>query len=290
MVVEVIPISGLNKILAYKAPPQFRDSLKIGSLVSVPLRNRKELGIIAGFGTDQKIPTSKLKQVIEVVQPHPVLSPDLMQLFRWAQHYYSASAETILETIIPAAIRKGMQPKTSRYLSICKMPVDTDWQRLEKSAPKQAALLKYVQRHSKPVARADALKALKITGSVCDRLVEKGFLHDEATEEARIAYQDALGKTEIALETTTHQLTSEQSKCLDSIRGSLSQKNFNVHLLHGVTGSGKTEVYLRAIERVVSEKGSVIFLVPEVASVLFIDDNWKVSRTQKPDIIPLILL
>ncbi len=264
-VVEVIPISGLNKLLAYKVPLHVQDSLEIGSLVSIPLRNRKELGIVARFGTDQEIPTSKLKQVIEVVQPHPVLSPDLMQLFRWAQQYYSASAETILEAIIPSAIRKGMQSKTRRYLSILKMPIDADWRILEKSAPKQAALLKYLRQQSKPVVRADALKAVKTNGSVCDRLVEKGFLNDIPTEEARVAYQDALGKTETVLETSTHDLTSEQSKCLDSVCGSLQQKNFNVHLLHGVTGSGKTEVYLRAIERVVAEKGSVIFLVPEVA-------------------------
>ena len=264
-IVEVIAISGLDKTLAYKVPVGHRNLIKVGSLVRIPLRSRKELGIVARFGTDQKVPREKLKSVIEVVQPYPVLSPEMMQLFRWAQHYYAANAEAILEAIIPAAIRKGMQVKTRRHLSIRKMPVDDDWIALKKGAPKQAAVLQYVQGKSKPVARTDVLKKLAVSGSVCDRLVEKGFLNDEPIEEARIAYRDELGRAETILETSTHKLTSEQLQCVDSVRGALEQNKFKVHLLHGVTGSGKTEVYLQAIEKVVADKGGVIFLVPEVA-------------------------
>lgn len=264
-IVEVIAISGLDKALAYKVPALCNNALQIGSLVSIPLRRRTELGIVARFGTDQKIPAAKLKSVIKVVQLHPVLPPDLMQLFRWAKNYYSASAETILEAIIPAAIRKGMQAKTRRYLSIQKILTDDDWAMLEKRAPTQAALLNYVQKHNKPVARADVLRQLKTSSSVCDGLVKKGFLTEEVTEEARTAYGDDLGRAEAVVETSGYDLTEEQLRCVNSVCGSLKQNKFKVHLLHGVTGSGKTEVYLQAIEKVVAEKGGVIFLVPEVA-------------------------
>lgn len=264
-IVEVIAISGLDKALAYKVPILCQESLEIGSLVSIPLRHRKELGIVAKLGTNQKIPIEKLKSIIDVVQPYPVLSQDLMQLFRWAQHYYSANAEVMLEAIIPAAIRRGMRPKARRYLSIRQMPVGDDWTKLNKCAPKQAALLNHVQQHVKPVARADVLKELKISGSVCDRLVEKGFLKDESTEEMRVAYADEMGRAETIVETSAFKLTSEQLQCVDSICSSLEKKKFKAHLLHGVTGSGKTEVYLRAIEKVVADNGGVIFLVPEVA-------------------------
>ncbi len=264
-IVEVIAISGLDKVLAYKIPSHCRGSVQVGSLVRIPLRHRRELGIVTRFGTDQKVPLEKLKLIIESVQPYPVLSPDLMQLCRWAQRYYSVNAEAILEAIIPAAIRKGMQAKTRRYLSIRQMPDSEAISALEKRAPKQAALLRHIQQQSRPVARADTIKQMKVSGSVCDRLVEKGFLNDEAAEEERVAYEDGLGRAEAVKETVAHELTMEQLQCVESVHGALEQNQFNVRLLHGVTGSGKTEVYLRAIEKVVADKGGVVFLVPEVA-------------------------
>lgn len=264
-IVEVVAISGLDKLLAYKVSPQLQDSVKVGSLVRIPLRHRRELAIVARFGTDQEIPSEKLKSILAVVQPYPVLSPDLMQLFRWAQRYYSVSAETILEAIIPAAIRKGQQAKTCRYLSIGRMPSSEAMTALERRAPKQAALLVHVAQQSEPVARADVIKVLNVSGSVCDRLVAKGYLLDEVAEKERVAYGDELGSAETVVETSRHELTAEQDQCVDSVCQALARGKFNVRLLHGVTGSGKTEVYLRAIEQVVADRGGVIFLVPEVA-------------------------
>lgn len=264
-IVEVITLSGFDKPLAYKIPLQFRNSIRVGSLVRIPLRRRQELGIIGQIGSNQEIPIGKLKQVIEVVQPYPVLSPDLIQLFRWAQSYYSASAETILEAIIPAAVRRGMQSKRCRHLSIRQMPSDEEWSILKKRAPKQAAMLQYIRQKSEPVVRADVIKQLNTSGTVCDRLVEKGFLNDESIEEVRVAYDDELSRQETVVGNVAHELTDEQLQCVDSICGSLRQKQFKVHMLHGVTGSGKTEVYLQAIEKVIADGGGVIFLVPEVA-------------------------
>ena len=264
-IVEVIAISGLDKVLAYRIPSRCQGSVTVGSLVRIPLRRRKELGIVSRFGTEQEIPLEKLKPILETVQPYPVLSPDLMQLCRWAQHYYSVNAEAILEAIIPAAIRRGMQAKTRRYLSIRQMPAGEAMVTLEKRAPKQAALLRYIQQQSGPIARADVIKRLKVSGSVCDRLVERGFLNDKSAEEERIAYEDGLGRAETVAEVVEYKLTAEQLQCVEPVCEALEKNKFNVRLLHGVTGSGKTEVYLRAIEKVVTNKGGVIFLVPEVA-------------------------
>lgn len=264
-IVEVIPISGFNKTLTYKLPSNLKQSAEIGSLVSMPLGRSRGLGIVAKFGVEQKPTAFRLKELIGVVQPLPVLSSDLVQLFQWAQNYYSTSTETILEAIIPAAIRKGMQAKKQRYLSIQQMPTECDLLKLKRVAPKQAEILHYLKNQNRSIARSVILKKFQTSSSVCDKLVEKGFLKDEEMEEPRIAYQDELGKVETVSDTSIHSLTVEQQQCVDSIRSSLTKKDFDVHLLHGVTGSGKTEVYLRAIEKVVAENGSVIFLVPEVA-------------------------
>ena len=263
--IEVIALSGFDKALAYAVPPTCQAELKVGSLVRIPLRRRSELGVVTRFGTDQEVPPGKLKMLFEIVQPYPVMPPDLMQLFRWCQQYYSATPEAILETMIPAAIRKGMQVKTRRYLSAGKAPTVDELAALEKRAPKQAQLLRFIRQQAKPFARADVLKRMKISASTCDGLVSKGLLRETDTEEERIAYEDEMGEVETVAETTRPTLTDEQSKCVNAIHGDIEQRKFSVRLLHGVTGSGKTEVYLNAIEKVVASGGGVIFLVPEVA-------------------------
>lgn len=264
-IVEVIAFSGFDKALAYAVPPTCQGSLELGSLVRIPLRRRSELGVVTRLGTEQVIPPGKLKMLFEVVQPYPVLPPDLMALFRWAQQYYAATPEAILETMIPAAIRKGMKPKTRRYIAKGKAPTAEELAALQKRAPKQAGLLKFIRQQVKPLPRADILKAMKISASACDGLVAKGFLHETDTEEARVAYEDELGGEESLIASAKPVLTEEQDGAVRAIHTAIAAKAFSVRLLHGVTGSGKTEVYLHAIETIVAEGGGVIFLVPEVA-------------------------
>ena len=106
---------------------------------------------------------------------------------------------------------------------------------------------------------------MKIGASACDGLVRKGFLHETDTEEERIGYEDELGDQETVVTETRPVLTEEQDVAVAAIHQAISAETFSVRLLHGVTGSGKTEVYLNAVEKVVAEGGGVIFLVPEVA-------------------------
>ena len=264
-IVEIIAMSGFDKALAYAVPSACQADLKVGSLVRIPLRRRSELGVVTRFGTDQEVPPGKLKMLFEIVQPYPVMPPDLMQLFRWCQQYYNATPEAILETMIPACIRKGMQVKKRCYISAGKAPTAEELAALEKRAPKQAELLRYIRQQSKPLARADVLKQIKIGASACAGLITKGFLRETDTEEERIAYEDELGDMEAVAEELRPTLTDEQSNCVNAIHGAIEKDAFSVRLLHGVTGSGKTEVYLNAIEKVVATGGGVIFLVPEVA-------------------------
>lgn len=264
-IVEVIALSGFDKALAYAVPPTCGEALQLGSLVRIPLRRRSELGVVTRLGTEQVIPPGKLKMLFEVVQPYPVLPPDLMELFRWAQQYYAATPEAILETMIPAAIRKGMKPKTRRYITKGKAPTEAELMALQKRAPKQVALLKFIRQQVQPLPRADILKAIKISASACDGLVAKGFLRETDTEEARVAYEDELGGEESLVVEARPVLTEEQGSAVSAIHGAIEASAFSVRLLHGVTGSGKTEVYLHAIETIVAEGGGVIFLVPEVA-------------------------
>jgi len=262
--VEVIALSGFDQALAYAVPPTCQGEIMVGALVRIPLRRRSELGVVMRFGSEQVVPPGKLKMLYEVVQPYPVLPPDLMALFRWTQQYYASTPEAILEAMVPAAIRKGMQVKKRLYLSAGATPNSEEMEALEKRAKKQVELLRFIQQQMKPQPRATVLKRLKISASACQALVEKGFLKETDTEEARVAYDDEYSEVEVVSDARPT-LTEEQASAVASITGAIAAAKFSVRLLHGVTGSGKTEVYLHAIEQIVAAGGGVIFLVPEVA-------------------------
>lgn len=265
-IVEVVPLSGFDKALAYAVPPAAQPQIAVGSLVRIPLRRRSELGVVLRTGSDQEIPPGKLKMLYEVVQDFPVLTAELIELFHWARHYYATSPEAVLEAMIPPAIRRGMRPKTRRYLAPGTAPDPEALAALEKRAPKQAALLQFVAQQLKPQPRAEILKRLKISASACEALVKKGYLLETDTEETRDAYADDLGEVEtVEAAEVRPTLTAEQAFAVKAISGAIAADRFSVRLLHGVTGSGKTEVYLNAVEQVVAEGGGVVFLVPEVA-------------------------
>ena len=264
-IVEVVAFSGFDKALAYAVPPTCRECVVPGSLVRIPLRRRSELGVVVRSGTGQAIPPGKLKMLYEVVQEHPVLTPELLDLFRWAVRYYASSPEAVLEAMIPAAIRRGMKPKTRRFITAGEPPAPEELEQLEKRAPRQAELLRFMQSQMKPQPRAVILKRLGISASACQALVSKGWLMETDNEQQRIAYADDLDESTEEINAVRPELTAEQSCCVEAIFGAIDSGKFSVRLLHGITGSGKTEVYLNAVERVVASGGGVVFLVPEVA-------------------------
>ena len=110
------------------------------------------------------------------------------------------------------------------------------------------------------------LKRLGVQATSCTALVEKGLVVETSQREDRVAYDDGLASAEsVGGEAEPLELTPEQSTAVDSMLASRSAGGFVVHLLHGVTGSGKTEVYLRLMESVLEAGGGVLFLVPEVS-------------------------
>jgi primosomal protein N' (replication factor Y) len=110
------------------------------------------------------------------------------------------------------------------------------------------------------------LQQLKLSASVCDALIRDGRIAQQATREIREAYEDELGDFKWIEGADAHALTCEQNAAVAAIQSALLKREFSVRLLHGVTGSGKTEVYLRAVEHIIAEaEGGVLILVPEVA-------------------------
>ncbi|MBC2594246.1 primosomal protein N' [Ruficoccus amylovorans] len=262
-IIEVLPIGGPEKPLAYAVPARLKGCTAPGALVRVPLLNRSRLGLVCE-GLSEEIDPARLKFVHDALYDEPVVSPDLLKLALWLSRYYAASLESVLETIVPAPVRAIMAPRTTRLLALAHTPTPEEMDALVRRAPRQADLVRFLEQQQGPVPRSLLMSRLKLSSPSCDALVKKGLLKEVVQEDAREVYTDDLGEEE-ALPTKEVTLTEEQAAALADIELSLDANEFRPHLIHGVTGSGKTEIYLRALERVVDEGGSVIFLVPEVA-------------------------
>ncbi len=264
MIVGVQPLAGFDKLLYYKLPESLRTDVETGSLVRIPVMNRYQLGLILEMNAVPDIPETKLKIISDVLHDQPTLTPDLLALAKWMHSYYAARMEQVIETLIPTAVRDGARVKQEKLLSLARQVTPDELATLAKKAPQQAKLLEFLCQQFRPAKKSHVLSRLGVTAAVVSALVKRRLVHEELRNAERVAYADVFSSNE-AVAAKAPQLMEEQAAAVKSVSESLKTGKFAVHLLQGVTGSGKTEVYLHAVQEVLAAGGSAIFLVPEVA-------------------------
>lgn len=244
--------------------------LEKGTRVWVPFRNKTRLGIVTGHGLAEKAGI-KLKPISSVIDDRPLFSQSILDLCHWVSRYYQAP----LSEVIPLAM-----PKTLRMGGSAKLPQTTCYQltmslaeashRLGKRAPKQQQLLEYMALQNEPVAKK--------------QLIKEGFTR--AQIEGLMAL-DLLTSFEQPDLPTLHNseassplpLNEEQTQAVASITERL--QGHHCFILQGVTGSGKTEVYLQIIAQVLASGQQVLVLVPEIGLTPQLLSRFS-SRFQQP--------
>ncbi len=264
--VEVLPLAGgFDHPLTYVVNQSLYPSVKIGSLVRIPLGVRRIIGLVSSLSPKHSPPREKLRSVSSLVQPEPVLGQELVDLAKWMSSYYACPLDLTLGAMIPASIRDGMDARTRRMIEAVVMPANEVKKRLARSPRQMQAYAGLLQFSGQKVDAVEWEKKWNFSMSVTEGLKKKGLIKQEIVKVEREAYADDFSE-QMADSVASHpRLTDEQRKASEEIFDDLNSGEFRTRLLQGVTGSGKTEVYCQAMKKALDMGGGVLFLVPEVA-------------------------
>lgn len=243
--------------LDYRIPDEFLDLVQAGMRVRVPLgkSNRPMLAYCIEVATVAR-PPEALKAITEVVDAEPLCTPKLLDLFKWMSRYYVAPLGQVFEAAVPAGVRAsaGSRQRTMLY------PAAGSDSRLEALTEKQRSVMQALIMAGQGVTQ-DHLKQLAgCSGAPIKNLREGGLI--EARQER---VYDEFPNHAATPDSMPLALSADQRQALRHILNALESRKQETILLHGVTGSGKTEVYMQAIHEVISYGRQAIVLVPEIS-------------------------
>lgn len=333
-VIVDLPSGHLDQSLTYRIPPSLKGEVKVGSMVLVPLQNRRSIGYVLEISPSSSV--AEVKEVISVLPPNPILREHQISLCRWiAEYYLTPFSRSLRLALPPGRARKisemielvgsgtdniqadgGLKEKhrqilthlsqmgrlTRSDLKKCFPGKSTDrcLRRLEelglikrtftvqepraellleeavylqdyrledraqlKGSRKQEEILSFLETHGDGIAVRELLVLTGSSRSSLKRLVEKGFCHISQVRVRRDIM--SLHGVDEEWEGGKVDLTIEQARAVEEISASLEKGDGQVFLLKGITGSGKTEVYLRCAQKALDQGRNVLILVPEIS-------------------------
>ncbi len=230
-----------------------------GARIRVPFGRTSKIGLVLDTGVVSELPPAKLRRADRVLDSEPVIDVTLLGLLVWAADYYAHPIGEVCAAALPGLLRKGRSAQTiQRSCQATAAGMNADLAQLERRAPRQAELLAILRAGATPVNGARLTALGPWWRDVFKRLIQRGLA--EQVEQAGPA---AVVDTRRGVNRGSGpELTDDQRHAVAGIVDALPA--FRSILLHGVTGSGKTEVYLAAIESVVSAGRQALVLVPEI--------------------------
>ncbi len=261
IVVRVAVPSPLRRLLDYSLPPALAGGEIRGCRVRVPFGAREVVGVVLDTTDRTDVPADKLKPVRARLDPVPVLAPDLLALCRWAASYYHHAPGDVIATALPVLLRQG-EAAGRRKLPVWRATPGGRGAPASATArsAKQAAALAALCAHEDGIPRA-LLDGLGIERAQLVALQKKGL-----AEEIEVDVEPGAGDADPVhaplLAEVPLVASADQANALAAVRAQIDA--FRVFLVEGVTGSGKTEVYLQLAADVLARGRQVLVLVPEI--------------------------
>jgi primosomal protein N' (replication factor Y) len=260
MLVDVALPVPLFRSFTYEVDDAQAERAQRGMRAVVPFRAKKLLGVI--LGPAESRPGMKIKRVAELPDQAPVIADSLIALAGWMSRYYVVPVGLVLRTILPVALTGAVDPtptrKTRRVLTV-QRPLESLLERDElfARAKQQRAVYEYLEGLGGRASVESIRERLHVTDSVIAGLVKKGVAAIETETVSRDPFATRAARA------TSHVPSPAQRAAIDRLAALAPGE---VALLHGITGSGKTLVYLELLQKVVRERGqTAIVLVPEIA-------------------------
>ncbi|AQT67723.1 Primosomal protein N' [Anaerohalosphaera lusitana] len=264
--------TGADAVFSYVLPDAM-GSVAVGQRVEVPFGrgNKKKVGFVIGLpkhddadeATADDGRAFKLKAVTKIVDDEPLLSEKLVRLAKWISDYYVCPMGQVLGAMVPAAVKKGVGVKKKSFLYLGECYKDK-----KLTSGKQKAIVAVLEdllatNPEHAIEKSEVLEEAESSPGPLRRLIAEGIVMQESREvlpglpDVPEEFLEASGADIV--------LNDEQAAALAKIGESMEQDDFGVTLLYGVTDSGKTEVYIRAIQKAVERGEQAIVLLPEIA-------------------------
>jgi primosomal protein N' (replication factor Y) len=257
---SVILDVSLDKTLDYGVPADLLNDVKRGKRVEVTVKGHSRSGTIFEIKDTPSFPN--VLPISRVLSETEIITEDLFELALWISKYYCAPLSQVLKVMLPSSVRKDIKPKQQLFvmraktrdelLEICK--------EVRSKSPGQASVLDVMLKVRKGILLTELLEQTQGTRSPVDSLVKKGCLNIDIVRVDRSPISN-----EEYFRSKPKILNKEQQQAFEKILKSVEKNQFETHLLHGITGSGKTEIYLQAIEKGLELGKGAIILVPEIS-------------------------
>ena len=252
----------LDRSFQYKVPKELEEEIQVGMVVTIPFGNgnHERKGYVIGLSDKPVFDIARMKELRGICSSEETTEERLIALAAWMKNRYGSTMVQALKTVFP--VREKVKAKEKRYvvLNIEEEAADKLASELERGRCKARARVLRALLTEKKLDYTRASKEIGMTASVLRPLIDQGVVQVTQDEVYRMAVDgDNIPREKLSV------LTEAQEEALKQIQEEWSREIPRPVLIHGVTGSGKTQIYMQLIQQVIDEGRQVIVLIPEIA-------------------------
>ncbi len=254
----------LRRQFQYRIPQSIKPRIKRGARVRVPFGHQEKVGYVTGFSEVPQVEPEQMKSLHELIDEEPLPDDSLMELTRWISEYYVCSWGQVLQAALPGPVREGASRQTRQYVT-CRVSPEEARNYLENLSDRFTARRRIVniliESDRSRWAAGKLIQEADCSASPLDTLENDGIIQKYTEKEPFENLYEQLPDPDPVPE----HLTDAQENARDRIHEAVENHRHETFLLHGVTGSGKTEVYMRSIRACTRNGEQALVLIPEIS-------------------------